>query len=129
MAVQHTDFLNFAIDSAKRCDEIGYRNAVARAYYCAYHRVNGMMRNGPKDSHQGLIDYLRGDSWRMGCESYDKKQLIALSHTLSSMRDQRVISDYGLNDVVESTHADIAITTCNKLLERCLNIAAPLEVS
>lgn len=125
MSVQCTDFLKFAIDSSARGDEIGYRNAVARSYYCAYHRVNGMMKKGPKDSHQGLIDYLHGDAWRLSCELYEKKYLVALAHTLKAMKDQRVISDYGLNDSVDKMNSDAAIATCNKLLDRCRDMAIP----
>lgn len=37
MPVTSTDFIELAKFCASRKDEIGYRNAVARAYYGAYH--------------------------------------------------------------------------------------------
>ncbi|RJL19354.1 hypothetical protein [Pectobacterium polaris] len=119
MAVNSIDFLNFAIDSASRGDEIGYRNAVARSYYCAYHTVCPLMKGGPKDSHQGLINYLSGDAWRTNAEIYDKDNLKSLSFILKFMKDQRCLSDYVLDGNVRKKDADVAISTCNKLINKC----------
>lgn len=70
--VNSSDFIAFAKDCEKRNDEIGYRNAVARAYYGAYHHVLPCLTMGPKESHQGLIDYLVNDAWK-GNEPFEKE--------------------------------------------------------
>jgi len=128
MPITSPEIIDFAKDCLSRQDEVGYRNAIARSYYGAYHLVKGMMVNGPKDNHQGLIDYLRGDACR-GHESYNRKNLLALSYALQSMKDQRIISDYFLDETVDLVQAQTAIITAEKLVARCLDINSEKEVS
>jgi len=118
MPVNSIDFLDFAKDSISRNDEIGYRNAVARAYYCAYHHVAPIMMNAPQDSHKDLISYLINDSWR-GNESFQKLDLIALGHILNQMKGKRVISDYKLNSEVTKSEATSAILSAERLISKC----------
>ncbi|WP_227720563.1 hypothetical protein [Yersinia proxima] len=128
MPVTSDDFLNFARDCVIRDDEIGFRNAVARSYYSAYHLVNPLMRNGPKDNHQGLIDYLKGDASR-GHESYSKRNLIAVAYILQSLKDQRIICDYELNDLIGELQAKTAIITTEKLMTKCTEMMDEVAVS
>lgn len=109
MSVTSLDFIDFASSCIKRNDEIGFRNAVGRAYYGAYHHTIAKMVNGPKTSHAGLITYLQGDAWRMKLEVFDKRKLIALSHILLAMKSQRALSDYDLINPVTIDHATSAI--------------------
>ncbi|EKN4195067.1 TPA: hypothetical protein ACV98Q_000732 [Yersinia enterocolitica] len=119
MPVTSSDFLLFAKDCITRSDEIGYRNAIARAYYAAYHHVLPCMLHGPKDNHQGLIDYLKGDAWRTSSEKFEKRSLVALGMSLQSLKDQRIISDYSINSEIDKIGADSAIRTAEKLIEKC----------
>ncbi|MBM6605532.1 hypothetical protein JTF19_05050 [Enterobacteriaceae bacterium RIT814] len=118
MPVTSADFLQFAKDCADRKDEIGYRNAIARAYYSAYHHVAPCLKNGPKDSHQGLVDYLITDAWK-GNEAFAKQDLVGLGYMLRTLKDQRVISDYRLNDQVTEIQSKTAIKTVENLIEKC----------
>ncbi|HCZ9310118.1 TPA: hypothetical protein O4G90_001808 [Citrobacter amalonaticus] len=121
MPVCSNDFIEFAKDCEKRNDEIGFRNAIARAYYGAYHHVLPCLTNGPKDSHQGLIDYLQTDAWK-GNEPYAKSELIGLSYALKSLKDQRIICDYRLGDTITGTQSSTAIKTAEKLIQRCIDM-------
>lgn len=122
MTVSSQDFISFAKDCITRNDDIGFRNAVGRAYYGAYHHVNGLMTNGPRSSHQGLIDYLKKSSWRENNEAYDKKYLVALSYALQSLKDQRVIADYELSANFVEMDANISVVTAEKLIEKCTDM-------
>ncbi|GKJ27964.1 hypothetical protein NUKP24_21030 [Klebsiella variicola] len=121
MSVNSLDILDFAKDCVGRKDEIGYRNAVARAYYSAYHHVIPCLNNGPKDSHQGLIDYLLTISWK-GNEPFSKPDLIGIGYALQTLKAQRVISDYCLDDEVTESQSATAIKTVEKLMKRCADM-------
>ncbi|HFS8089559.1 TPA: hypothetical protein ACH2JA_001909 [Enterobacter hormaechei] len=119
MPVTSSDFIDLAKFCASRKDEIGYRNAVARAYYGAYHHVLPYLKYGPKDNHQGLIDYLVSMAWRDDAEAYPKNTLIGLGNALQSLKDQRIISDYKLDATITERDSAVAIRTAEKLLVRC----------
>jgi uncharacterized protein (UPF0332 family) len=123
MPVTSSDFIELAKFCASRKDEIGYRNAVARAYYGAYHHVLPHLEHGPKDNHQGLIDYLTTMAWRGDAEPYPKKTLIALGIALQSLKDQRIISDYKLDATISELDSNGAIKTAEKLLLKCNEMA------
>lgn len=119
--VSSSDFINFAKDCFARDDEIGYRNAIARAYYGAYHNVIPYLANGPTDSHQGLIDYLMTMAWK-GNESFQKADLIALGYALQALKDQRVVCDYRLAETITRVQSSTAIKTAEKIISRCLEM-------
>lgn len=121
MPVSPVDFISFAKICVTGKDEISYRNAIARSYYAAYHTVCPLMLNGPKDSHQGLINYLHGDAQR-GFESYAPNSLRALGHALQSLKDQRIACDYDLADDFDESDANTVIRTAEKLILRCASI-------
>lgn len=124
MPVNSSDFLEFAKACVNRNDEIGHRNAVARAYYSAYHHILPCMTHGPKDSHQGLIDYLMTDAWK-GNEPYSKLELTGLGIALQALKDQRVISDYRLDATVTSVDSLTSIRMTEKLIEKWAKISKP----
>ncbi|MCV5426854.1 hypothetical protein OFM81_28745, partial [Escherichia coli] len=76
---------------------------------------------GPKESHQGLIDYLVNDAWK-GNEPFEKRDLIGLGYALQSLKDQRIVCDYRLNDTITPTQSSTAIKTAEKLIQRCANM-------
>lgn len=119
MSVTSDDFIAFAKDCCSRKDEIGYRNAIARAYYGAYHHVLPHLKNGPKENHQGLIDYLTKMAWRDDAEPYSGNSLKGLGFGLQALKDQRIICDYRLDETVTEQQSAIAIRTAEKLLQRC----------
>lgn len=121
MPVSSNDFIEFAKDCEKRNDEIGFRNAIARSYYGAYHHVLPCLTNGPKDNHQGLIDYLVSDAWKDN-EPYTKSELVGLGYALQSLKDQRIICDYRLADTITPTQSSTAIKTAEKLIKRCVDM-------
>lgn len=118
MPVNSEDFLGFAKDCHKRNDEIGFRNAIARSYYGAYHHVLPCMAHGPKDSHQGLIDYLQGDASR-GSEAFDAKYLKGISFILSQLKAQRIVADYRLDQPVTFKQSEVAIGMTERLFDKC----------
>lgn len=109
MAVTSQDFISFADGCILRNDEIGFRNAIGRAYYGAYHHAIAKLANGPKDSHSGLINYLQGDAWRVPAEIFEKRKMVALSHVLLAMKAQRTLSDYALKEDINKSNADGAM--------------------
>ena len=121
MPVNSQDFLGFAKDCHQRNDEIGYRNAIARSYYGAYHHVLPCMVNGPKDSHQGLINYLQGDASR-GSEVYEARYLKGISFILSQLKAQRIVADYRLDQSVTSKQSEVAILTTERLFAKCTDM-------
>ncbi|MFC3191104.1 hypothetical protein [Pseudocitrobacter faecalis] len=121
MPISSKDIIDFAKDCQTRNDEIGFRNAIARAYYAAYHHVLPCLTNGPRDSHQGLINYLVNEAWK-GNEPFEKIDMVGLGYALQSLKDQRIVCDYRLNDTVTSTQSATAIKTVEKLLKRCADM-------
>lgn len=121
MPVNSADFIAFAKDCEKRKDEIGYRNAIARAYYGAYHHVLPCLTCGPKENHQGLINYLVNEAWK-GNEPFAKSNLIGLGYALQSLKDQRTVCDYRLDRTITSTQSRTAIKTAEKLIKRCVDM-------
>lgn len=113
--------LNSQKIAIKEKDEIGYRNAIARAYYGAYHHVLPYLTNGPTENHQGLINYLVNESWK-GNEPYSKSDMVGLGFALQSLKDQRIICDYRLCDTITGTQSSVAIRTAEKLMQRCVDM-------
>ncbi|WP_421595697.1 hypothetical protein [Rahnella sp. PD4] len=117
MSVTSQDFISFASTCIQRNDEIGYRNAIGRAYYGAYHHTIAKLVNGPKQSHADLITYLQGAAWQVPLETFDKKKMIALSHVLFAMKSQRTLSDYKLHMNIDKAKADLAMTNAANALK------------
>lgn len=117
MSVTSQDFISFASNCILRNDEIGFRNAIGRAYYGAYHHTIAKMVNGPKQSHADLINYLQGEAWKVPLETFDKKKMIALSHVLLTMKSQRTLSDYKLHLNIGKDKADLAMTNASNALK------------
>ncbi|QHP76218.1 hypothetical protein EKQ45_09720 [Proteus vulgaris] len=121
MAITCLDILEFSKGCIEIENEVGYRNAISRSYYAAYHCIYPMMMHGPQDSHQGLIDYLaRSDSAER--EKYNKKDLLVLHYALKNMKGMRVIADYhltcdGMNKINAKANIATSEKTINKMLE------------
>lgn len=118
MTINSNDFISFANDCMARKDEIGYRNAIARSYYGVYHHVRGMLKKGPKENHQGLINYLDTESWKDN-EEYEKNSLRGLSIMLQMMKDKRVVADYSLKTTVTIVDAEESLKTADRIMAKC----------
>ncbi|MBS4690091.1 hypothetical protein [Aeromonas veronii] len=127
MSVLSKNFLDFAIDSAKRADEIGYRNAVARSYYAIFHEAQEKMVSLPNYSahaHDGLIQYLKNPAKD---EPYDKAVLRGLAAMLQQQKGKRVIADYYLNRDVSESDALESIKTAERFFLKCQEMSEKCE--
>ncbi|MGP3594167.1 hypothetical protein [Vagococcus sp. WN89Y] len=91
MAVNNSDFFNFAKDCYKRNDEIGFRNVISRAYYAAYHNSLTNVDMPPREfnHHSGLIKHI-------GSLSRENQSFQEISRLLRVMRNARNDADYKL---------------------------------
>lgn len=130
MPITCRELLGFAKDCLDRNDEVGYRNAISRAYYAAYHCVYPALRYGPKDNHQGLIDYLLGDGSK-GSEEYDENTLKAIGFMLQTLKDNRIIADYRLDNNFASgkRDAETAIHLSSNVQNKIIEIISKKQAS
>ncbi len=100
MAVNNSDFFNFAKDCYERNDEIGFRNVISRAYYAAYHNslVNTDMPRRKCNHHIGLIQHIASQ----GRENQGYQEI---SRLLRVMRNARNDADYKLGITVTKNMA------------------------
>lgn len=119
MAVNGQDFFNFAVKCIAHGDEIGYRNAVGRAYYGLYHDVCSKLQKGPDPAtHRAVRDYLIDISWIAGNEPFDKMKLIALGTMLKHLHIQRKWADYNLIDDYTKVDAEAVLIMTKKGFDR-----------
>lgn len=110
MSVCGQDFIDFAELCVSHGNEIGYRNAMGRAYYGIYHQVCEVLEKCPENaSHQDIRDYLTRTAWLKGYEPFDKMKLISLGTVLRHMHTRRKWADYELQRDLSKADADAAI--------------------
>ena len=100
MPINCKDFLSLANDSLERGDEIGYRNAISRAYYCAFHAIKSAIDfEAPKGkpTHETLINYLVSANKD---EKIPYLKLRSLGYRLAAQRKLRSKSDYQLAETI-----------------------------
>lgn len=92
------------LSSAERClaedSEIGYRNAISRAYYAMYHEIKESLTCLPsfqRDHHKNLIGYLRNKAENK-LEPYDHDSLKSMAYKLEQQRRSRNEADYDLQN-------------------------------
>lgn len=108
MTIQSFDFLRSSEHCLLLKEEVGYRNAVSRAYYAMYHRAGEMLANVPSidhNHHANLINYMQG---RLGVpqEQLSAARLKILAYDLRQMRQARNEADYRLAE--SKINADVA---------------------
>jgi uncharacterized protein (UPF0332 family) len=116
MTIKSSDFCDFAdemMDLGRRTkQEIYYRNAASRAYYCSLHRCRELLtrkygfRTTEVNSHQQVIDALYGH------------HLEELAISLSRMRTYRVRADYELNDIFTQLDATLVLREAQSIADR-----------
>lgn len=99
MTINASDILRSSEHCMLLDEEIGYRNAVSRAYYAMFHMAGETLENIPhaeRDHHANLIRYMQG---KLGTpkEKVSAARLKILAYELRQMRQARNEADYRLN--------------------------------
>lgn len=109
MSIKDEDFFASAITSFKLDSEIGYRNAISRAYYSTYHKSLARVTKMPKargSHHAALINYLESQECCKN-EKYPAETLKELARSMRQLRGMRNRADYNLDTIItEGTAAD-----------------------
>lgn len=116
MSVCGQDFIDFAEKCVTFKDEIGFRNAVGRAYYGVYHEICDKLEHClVLDSHKGVREYLMN---RTLCknEPFDKMKLRSIGAILQQMHTKRKWADYELNRTMNQPDAEAAIIAAKKVM-------------
>lgn len=118
MSLDSIEFLNFAkkIIALTPINEIDYRQAISRSYYCAYHQVReksetlgipvGAYKGGTHSSLRQTLIELRPANTK----------LKGIAFRLNNFHMLRVIADYKLEQAVTETSALESIQMCEKIL-------------
>lgn len=118
MSVNGSDFVDFAKECMVHENEIGFRNAIGRAYYGLYHEICGMLQSCPPTTHSGVSDYLISSSWKGERERYEKMDLISLGAILKQQHTKRKWADYDIKTNVKKSDAESCLTTVEKAMEK-----------
>jgi len=109
MALDERDFLISAITNFKVGNEIGYRNAISRAYYSTYHQSLSRLTKMPNANgshHAALIKYLESKECCKN-EKYQAETLKELAGCMRQLRGMRNKADYNLDTTItQETAAD-----------------------
>lgn len=123
MGMAHTEFLLLAQQLAREANEVALRSSVSRAYYAAYHHIKNWHNQLPAPGsntgpgggvHQELINRLRNPAPELSKEMKAQSKMKAAQ--LETLRNQRHIADYRLDDNVTVTHALNACEQAKRLL-------------
>jgi uncharacterized protein (UPF0332 family) len=106
------DFLTSAQQSIQGCQEVDYRNAASRGYYCAYHVCKTFLEKLPKqgsvgDSHEKIIAELL---------SHSDKNLQKLGRQLEQAKILRHRADYKLAVKFAQYEARKSLTQVQQIL-------------
>jgi uncharacterized protein (UPF0332 family) len=122
MPITPNDILDFAERCSKNNQEVDFRNAIARAYYAAYHKVLSNLKNAPSSkeasAHKALIDYLSDDAFKHEV-SLEQNASKSLGYILQGLKMRRGDSDYSLDKSFTQNDADVAIKDAKKFFTRC----------
>lgn len=120
MSIKPSEFLDFAKQCNQTKEEVYFRCAISRAYYCAYHEVLSKLQNPPNlkpSAHGNLIKYLQGkfDNHTLP-KNYDKITAGALANMLAIMRRKRNESDYELSKNVSQMAVDAILLEAENVI-------------
>jgi uncharacterized protein (UPF0332 family) len=100
--VNYQDFLKSAEQLLQIGDEMGYRNAVSRAYYALYHRCLPLfheMNDRPTDDHHAqVVRTLR-----------EHPKYESTANRLNKLRKRRNTADYELHKSISRYDAESAV--------------------
>lgn len=114
--MEPSEFLNAAksLLQKEEVTEVDYRNAVSRAYYCAFHTCSNLLKKYPPSErqcgaeHEKIID---------GLLEHQNKSFHRLGHQLKGAKLRRAKADYRLAEVLTIQDANIVIKSVEKILQ------------
>lgn len=121
MTIKSCDFLRSSDHCLLLDEEVGFRNAVSRAYYAMFHKAGEVLENIPSadhNHHANLINYMQG---RIGTpdEKITASRLKLLAYDLRQMRQARNEADYRLSESkISADVAKEAILTAQHFFKR-----------
>ncbi|TBM13500.1 hypothetical protein EYY86_14560 [Hafnia paralvei] len=118
MSVNGDDFIKFANNCLHTNDEIGYRNAIGRAYYGVYHKTCSILEKCPHNTHIGVREYLAKDSWLKHNEPYAKMKLLSVSAILTQLHTQRKWADYEISEDIGESDAVAALKLAQRGMDK-----------
>jgi uncharacterized protein (UPF0332 family) len=108
--VNYQDFLKSAEQLLQTGDEMGYRNAVSRAYYALYHRClplfNEISDHPADDHHAQVVRTLR-----------QQPKLKSIVNRLNNLRKRRNTADYELHKTLSYYDAVSAVKMAQKAIQ------------
>ncbi|MGE6468070.1 hypothetical protein [Serratia proteamaculans] len=119
MALNSKDFLISAVENFKFDNEIGYRNAISRAYYSTYHKSLSRVTKMPvacSSHHAALIRYLSSEQCFQN-EQHEEKILKELSRSLKQLRNARNKADYKLDTTIGKAVAAENMALAHRIFE------------
>lgn len=107
------EFLDSAEKIIQNNKEVDYRNAVSRAYYCAYHKTASFveplnLERSFGATHEKLVGIL---------QNHTNKKLKTIGNKLNALREFRVDADYKLNKPFSFQDAQSALKRTKALLQ------------
>lgn len=134
MPVTHSDFLSFSEELFESNQlEIGFRAAISRSYYAAYHRCGDLINQLNIESHGGiregsgvhkirysllmLITIYSIKNKHLDDKTKDRIRLIGQS--LQNVCAERALADYELEEEITSNRALVHIENVKLLLADC----------
>ncbi|EKN4026312.1 hypothetical protein [Yersinia kristensenii] len=119
MALNNNDFLLSAIANFKFNNEVGYRNAISRAYYSTYHKSLSQVVKMPatrSSHHVALIQYLASEQCFQN-EQYEEETLKELSRCMKQLRNARNKADYKLDTTIKKTVAEENMALAHRIFD------------
>lgn len=118
MPVSTLDFLGSAEECADSNTEIGYRNAMSRAYYAAYHEALYLAEVHFPDPNRNLR---MGEHERLSLryKAWDKlPQNKSIAIILENMKSQRTLADYAVSKTVSANQAATQIELAKRFITK-----------
>lgn len=119
MALDDRHFLKSAIVNFNMKNEIGYRNAVSRAYYSTYHKSLSCVKHMSEakgSHHAALIKYLDSGYCSQN-EEHNEVVLHQQSVNMKRLRNARNLADYKLDASITERFAKNHLELAVKIYE------------
>ncbi len=116
--VDYQDFIQSAEQLLKIGDEMGYRNAVSRAYYALYHRCLPLfneINDHPADDHHAQVVRTL----------YQQPQYKSIANRLNKLRKRRNTADYELHKTLPRYDAESAVKMAQRAIAELDKLQLP----
>lgn len=123
MTVSATDFLDSAKALLSGGTDMGFRNAVSRSYYAAYHVALQFadQRCPDQSAHLSMGTHERLHERFKVCTSIQNGR--SLAYMLKYMKDSRRKADYELRARLSQSEAETAVKTAEKFFSELADLA------